>query len=339
MKDIKWGELPFSYIKTNGNVRCYYKDGKWSDVEFTESEELNLHMASASLHYGQQCFEGLKAYRGRDGKIRLFRWKDNAARLVKSAERVLMPEVPEELFEKALKKVVKENTEFVPPFGHGASLYIRPLLIGTNPQIGINPAIEYTFIIFCSPVGPYFKTGFKPVDVVVLREFDRAAPLGTGNVKVGGNYAASLMAAKKAQAAGYSSVMYLDPKEKQYIDECGPANFFGIKGNTYVTPQSPSILPSITNMSLMTLAADMGMNVEQRPVHISELETLQEAGQCGTAAVITPIGRVFDYDNEQEFIFSKDGNAGEISTKLYETLMGIQYGEIEDKHGWVTIVE
>jgi branched-chain amino acid aminotransferase len=338
MKDIKWGELPFSYMKTNGNVRCSYSNDVWSDIEFTSDEHINLHIASASLHYGQQCFEGLKAYRGKDNKIRLFRWQENSLRLNKSADRILMPNVPADLFKKALIRVIKENEEFVPPYGHGASLYIRPLLIGTNPQIGINPAIDYMFLIFCSPVGPYFKAGFSGVDVIIYRDSDRAAPLGTGNVKVGGNYAASLLTLKRAHAAGYNSVMFLDPKEKEYIDECGPANFFAIKDNKYITPKSPSILPSITNMSLMTLATDMGLEVEQRPVHVSELNTFDEAGQCGTAAVITPIKKIFDFEKNQEIVFG-NGKVGDISTKLYETLVGIQYGEIEDKHNWITIIE
>jgi branched-chain amino acid aminotransferase len=233
---------------------------------------------------------------------------------------------------------VKNNERFVPPYESGASLYIRPLLIGTSAQVGVKPAKEYTFLIFVTPVGPYFKEGFKPTPMVIMREYDRAAPLGTGTYKVGGNYAASLKAGEIAHDMGYSAVLYLDAKEKKYIDECGPANFFGIKNNTYITPRSTSILPSITNKSLMQLAEDMGLKVERRVVAEEELATFEEAGACGTAAVISPILRIDDLSEKRSYEISKDGKAGPICEKLYHKLRAIQYGDEPDLYGWVTIV-
>lgn len=339
MDAIDWPNLSFGYIKTDYNVRSYYKDGKWSTPTETTSESIDMHMAATCLHYGQEAFEGLKAFRGKDGKIRIFRMRDNALRMQSSSHGIMLAEVPVEVFEETVLKAVKLNERFVPPYGSGASLYIRPLLIGTSPQVGVKPATEYLFLVFVTPVGPYFKEGFKPTPVVILRGYDRAAPLGTGTVKIGGNYAASLVAGDKAHEMGYSAVLYLDAKEKKYIDECGPANFFGIKNNTYITPLSTSILPSITNKSLMQLAEDMGMKVEQRQIPEEELSTFEEAGQVGTAAVISPILRVDDIDEKKSYVISKDGNAGPVSTKLYNKLKGIQQGEEPDTHGWITIVE
>jgi len=336
---LNWHNLPFAYQKTNGNVRCAFKNGKWGKVEFHESEFINMHIAATCLHYGQECFEGLKAYRGQDDKIRIFRWDENVKRLSESAEYILMPAVPKEIFEEALFTVIRKNKEFIPPYGTGASLYIRPLIIGTEAKVGLNPSSEYLFIIFVSPVGPYFKTGFNPSNVIVERGSDRAAPLGTGHIKIGGNYAASVKATVKAHDLGYSAALYLDPKEKKYIDECGPANFFAIKGNSYITPKSHSILPSITNMSIQVLAKDMGLTVEQRPVAYDELSSFDEVGQCGTAAVISPIGKIIDPDNDKTYTYSKDGKPGPICKKLYETIVGIQYGLIPDTFGWITIID
>jgi branched-chain amino acid aminotransferase len=250
-----------------------------------------------------------------------------------------MAELPVEMFEKMALLAIKKNEHFVPPYESGASLYIRPLMIGTSAQVGVKPSLEYTFIIFVTPVGPYFKEGFKPTPMVIFREYDRAAPLGTGTYKVGGNYAASLVAGEKAHEMGYSAVLYLDAKEKKYIDECGPANFFAIKDNTYITPKSSSILPSITNKSLMQLAEEMGLKVERRPIPEEELETFEEAGACGTAAVISPILRIDDISKNKSYLFCKDGKAGPISLKLYNQLRAIQYGDEPDKYGWVTVVE
>jgi branched-chain amino acid aminotransferase len=232
---------------------------------------------------------------------------------------------------------VKLNEHFIPPYESGATLYIRPLLIGSGAQVGVKPSNEYFFLVFVTPVGPYFKTGFKPVDVMITRDSDRAAPLGTGHVKVGGNYAAGMLAGSIAQKAGYATCLYLDAKEKKYIDECGPANFIGIKNNTYVTPDSKSILPSITNRSLTTLAEEMGMKVERRPVEVSELETFDEVGECGTAAVITPIGKIFDPQTNRVYDYGSE--AGPVSAKLYNLLRAIQYGDAEDTHNWITFVD
>lgn len=339
MDNLDWKNLSFGYIKTDYNVRSFYRNGKWGELEISSSEFLNVHMAATGLHYGQEAFEGMKAYRGKDGKVRIFRWDENAKRLMTSAAGVLMAPVPEELFRKAVMTVVRMNERFVPPYGSGATLYIRPLLYGSGPEVGVKPSSEYAFIVFVSPVGPYFKGGVKPVNMRVCREFDRAAPLGTGNIKVGGNYGASLRAIIKARDEGYANALFLDAKEKKYIDECGPANFFGIKNNTYITPKSESILPSITNMSLMKIAESLGMKVERRPVPIEELAEFDEAGACGTAAVISPICRIDDPVAGKSYEYCKDGEPGVWTMKLYNQLTGIQHGDVEDTFGWVTIVE
>ena len=339
MEQIDWGNIGFGYMKTDFNIRCNYSNGAWGQLEVHESEFLSLHMAATSLHYGQESFEGLKAFRGKDGRIRIFRMKDNALRMQDSSEGTLMAKVPVEVFEEAVLKAVKLNERFVPPYESGASLYIRPVLFGSGPQVGVKPSDEYMFIVFVTPVGPYFKGGFQTTPFVIMRKYDRSAPLGMGKYKVGGNYAASLVAGQKAHELGYSNIFYLDAREKKYIDECGAANFFGIKNNTYVTPKSTSILPSITNKSLMVLAADLGLKVEQRAVSVEELATFEEAGACGTAAVISPIERIDDYDMKISYVFSPDGKPGPISDKLYHKLRGIQYGDEPDTHGWVTIVD
>jgi len=250
----------------------------------------------------------------------------------------MMEQFPVDMFEEAILKVVKLNERFVPPYESGASLYIRPLLIGTGAKVGVSPSDEYLFMVFVTPVGPYFKGGFKPANMVIMREFDRAAPQGTGTVKIGGNYAASLKSGEIAHQKGYASVLYLDSKEKKYIDECGAANFFMIKGNTYATPQSNSVLPSITNKSLCQLAEDMGMKVERRHITVEELSDFDEVGACGTAAVITPIGRIDDADTGKSYVFSKDGEPGETCLKLYHALRAIQYGEAPDNYGWTTLI-
>ena len=308
MKEIDWANLSFGYMKTDYNVRINFRNGAWGELEVSSDEHLNLHMAATCLHYGQEAFEGLKAFRGKDGKVRIFRLEENAARLQSTCQGILMAELPTERFKEAILKVVKLNERFIPPYETGASLYIRPLLIGTSAQVGVHPAEEYMFVVFVTPVGPYFKGGFSTNPYVIIREFDRAAPHGTGIYKVGGNYAASLRANKKAHDLGYSCEFYLDAKEKKYIDECGAANFFGIK-------------------------------VERRPIPEEELETFEEAGACGTAAVISPIQRIDDLENGKSYVISKDGKPGPICTKLYNKLRGIQYGDEPDTHGWVTIVE
>jgi len=339
MENIDWGSLPFGYRKTDYNLRCYYRNGKWGEIELSSSEYIPMHIAATSIHYGQEAFEGLKAFQGKDGKVRVFRWKDNSERMRKSAKGILMAEVPEDLFGTMMKKAIELNRRFVPPYGTGASLYIRPLLIGTGAEVGVKPADEYMFMIFVTPVGPYFKEGFNPVDILITPNIDRAAPLGTGHIKVGGNYAGSLTALKLAHDKGYASAMFLDAKEKKYIDEAGPANFFGIKNNTYITPASESILPSITNKSLQEIARSIGMNVEVRPVPIEELSTFEEAGACGTAAVISPIRKVVNNNTGEEIDICPDCKPGKMSRLLYDKLIAIQNGDAPDEFGWVETLD
>jgi len=339
MENTDWKNLPFSFIKTDYNVRSYFKNGSWSELEISSSEYINIHMAATSLHYGQEAFEGLKAYRDKEGSIRVFRWNENAKRMVNSAKGIKMEPVPEKLFGEAVRKVVSLNKKFVPPHGHGATLYIRPLLIGSGPEVGVKPSKEYMFMIFVTPVGPYFKEGFKPVDIMICRKYDRAAPLGTGSYKVGGNYAASLRSLDESHSQGFATALYLDAKEKKYIDEAGPANFFGIKNNTYITPKSHSILPSITNMSLMELARDMGMAVENRPVSVDELDSFDEVGACGTAAVISPVRKIIDPDTNKIYTYANDNQPGPVSTELYNRLLAIQFGDEEDKFGWMEKID
>jgi branched-chain amino acid aminotransferase len=338
MESFDWQNMPFGYHKTDYNVRCYYRNGKWGELEVSSSEYINVHMAATGLHYGQEAFEGLKAYRGKDGKIRLFRWQENAKRMIETAKYILMAEITEQLFFDAVVKAVELNKQYIPPYGTGATLYIRPLLFGTGAQVGVKPADEYLFIIFVTPVGAYFKEGFKPVDVMICREYDRAAPHGTGHIKVGGNYAASLKSLAEGHQKGFSTVVYLDAKEKKYIDECGPANFFGVKGNKYITPKSSSILPSITNKSICELAEHIGLEVERRPVPVEELAEFSETGECGTAAVISPIRKIVDPDNNKIYDYCPNNEAGPVCTKLYNTLTAIQFGEQPDPFGWTTVI-
>ncbi|OFX39346.1 MAG: branched chain amino acid aminotransferase [Bacteroidetes bacterium GWA2_40_15] len=339
METLDWKNLPFGYLKTDYNVRCVHKDGKWGKLEVSASEYIDIHIAATGLHYGQEAFEGMKAYMGKDGKIRLFRWEENAKRFCSSADGVKMAVVPVEMFREAIFKVINLNRKFIPPYGSGATLYIRPLLFGSGAEVGVKPASEYTFLVFVTPVGPYFKEGIKPVNMLICRDFDRAAPLGTGIYKVGGNYAASMRAITAARNGGYSNTIFLDAKEKKYIDECGPANFFGIKDNTYITPKSESILNSITNMSLIDIARSFGMKAERRPIAVEELAEFTETGACGTAAVITPIAKIVDPDMNMIYEYCRDGKPGPLSMMLYERLMAIQCGDAEDEFGWITIVE
>ena len=339
MENLNWECLPFGYIKTDFNVRCFYKDGKWGDLEISSSEYIDIHIAATGLHYGQEAFEGLKAYMGKDGKIRLFRWEENAKRLVASADGIKMEAFPVDMFGEALFKVIQLNKKYIPPYGSGATLYIRPLLYGSGAEVGVKPASEYTFLVFVTPVGPYFKGGMKPVNMLICRDVDRAAPMGTGIYKVGGNYAASMRAIIAARTGGYSNTIFLDAKEKKYVDECGPANFFGIKDNTYITPKSESILNSITNMSLIEIAGSLGMKTERRQVPVDELSTFTEAGACGTAAVISPIGKIFDPEKNKIYEYCKNGEPGIQTLKLYKKLTAIQNGDEPDPFGWVTIVD
>jgi branched-chain amino acid aminotransferase len=295
-------------------------------------------MAATALHYGQEVFEGLKAFRGKDGRIRIFRLEENARRIRESAKGILMEPIPEDLFREMVIKAVQLNERFIPPYGSGASLYIRPLEIGMSARVGVKPSDEYLFLILVTPVGPYFKTGFGCTNICIMRDYDRVAPKGTGRWKVGGNYAASLTAGEHAHELGYSAVLYLDPKEKKYIDECGPANFYAIKDGKYITPASESILPSITNMSLQQLAKDMGIEVECRHITVDELSECTEAAACGTAAVASPVGEIDDLDTKKKYVIAKDGKPGPITTALYNTLNAIRLGEAEDIHGWNTVL-
>lgn len=336
---IDWSSLGFGYVPTDYNVRCYYRNGKWGEIEISSSETIEMHIAATCLHYGQEIFEGLKAFRGKDGKVRVFRPMENCRRIQESARGIMMEPITDEKFMEMVEMAVKLNERFIPPYGSGASLYIRPVEVGMTARVGVKPADEYCFIILVTPVGPYFKSGFKPTNICIMREFDRVAPRGTGRWKVGGNYAASLQAGEKAHEMGYSAVLYLDPKEKKYLDECGPANFYAIKDGAYITPASDSILPSITNDSLMQLAADMGLKVERRHIAVEEIPTFSEAAACGTAAVCSPVGEIDDLDTGEKHIIAKDGKPGPVTQRLYDTLNGIRLGEVEDTHNWNVILD
>ncbi|HPQ51654.1 MAG TPA: branched-chain amino acid aminotransferase [Spirochaetota bacterium] len=331
--DLDWGNLPFGYVKTDYNIKYSYKNGTWSGGELSQDEFLHLHMAAPALHYGQQAFEGLKVFETVDGRIAAFRPDENARRLRKSCDRIYMPQVPDEIFLEAVRKVVQANVKYVPPFGTGASLYVRPLLIGVGPKVGLGPADEYIFIVFATPVGPYYKGGFTPVKALVVEEFDRAAPVGVGDCKVGGNYAAGLRGGEVGKEKGYPVVLYLDPKEKKFIDEFSTSNFMAIHGKKYISPNSQTILPSITNKSLATISEDMGLTVEKRQVSIDEIENFDEVGAVGTAAVITPVSLIHYRGKDMKF---GDGDkAGPVITELYNRLTKIQTGEMEDTHGWL----
>jgi len=336
MANIDWNSLGFDYRKTDWNVRYTFSDGKWSAMEVSDDEYIKMHMSAYCLHYGLELFEGLKAFRGVDGKVRLFRVADNARRLRASAERLCLPVPTMDMIIEGCKEVVRRNEKFIPPYGTGASLYLRPVMFGTTVGLGVKPAKDAMLIIYASPVGAYFKEGIKPIEVAIDREQDRAAPRGTGDVKVGGNYAASIHSGQNAHALGYSNVLYLDAATHTHIEEFGAANFFGIKNGNYVTPKSPSILPSITNMSLRQLAVDLGMTVEERDVPVEELSTFEEVGACGTAAVISPVSKIFDMQTKK--VYTYGDRVGEMSMKLYTLLQDIQYGRKEDEHGWCTVV-
>ncbi|MBE2894116.1 branched-chain amino acid aminotransferase [Spirabiliibacterium falconis] len=335
---IDWANLGFSYIKTDYRFIAHWKDGKWSQGELTTDNTLHISEGSTALHYGQQSFEGLKAYRCKDGSINLFRPDQNAKRLQKSCQRLLMPEVPTEMFIQACKQVVRANERFVAPYGFGATLYLRPLIIGVGDNIGVHPAPEFIFTVFCCPVGAYFKGGMKPTNFIVS-DYDRAAPNGTGAAKVGGNYAASLLPGHLAHERQFGDCIYLDPKTHTKIEEVGSANFFGItRDHKFVTPFSPSILPSITKYSLLELARDrLGLEAVEGDVYIDKLDDFTEAGACGTAAVITPIGGIQYKDDFH--VFYSETEVGPITQKLYDELTGIQFGDKPAPNGWIIKVD
>ena len=336
MENWDWAGLGFNYYKTDWNARYTYTEGRWSDMIITDDEYIQMHMSAFCLHYGIELFEGLKAFRGVDNKVRLFRVEDNAERLRSSAERLCLPVPSAEMIIDACIEVIKRNERFIPPYGTGASFYLRPVMFGTSAGLGVKPSTDAMLIVYGSPVGAYFKEGIKPIKVAIDREQDRAAPRGTGDAKVGGNYASSLLSGTRAHKLGYSNVLYLDAAEHKYLEECGAANFFGIKEGQYITPKSNSILPSITNKSLREVARDLGLEVEDRRIMVEELPTFDECGACGTAAVISPIGEIHDMQTGETYHYGNE--VGEISLKLYNRLQDIQYGRAEDTHGWCTIV-
>jgi len=331
---LDWKNLGFTFIPTYGHAQSDFTNGKWGAVRFETNPNFNIHVAANCLHYGQAIFEGLKAFRTRDGKVVMFRPDRNAARFQLSAERLCMEAPSPDLFLEACRTAVAKNLDFLPPHGTGASLYLRPLLIGTEPMVGVKASSTFSFIVLVTPVGPYYKDGFHPVDALVMLDYDRAAPKGTGRAKMAGNYAASLKPGMLAKEKGFPIVLYSDPKENKYVDEFGTSNFIGITpGGEYQTPDSASILQSVTNESLQILAEDMGLKVSRGPIALDKLDQFSEVGACGTAAVITPI-RSITYG---EKVFSYAGTNPTL-TKLYHGLQAVQYGEVPDKHKWLSEV-
>ena len=338
-KNIDWENLGFGYIETEKRYVSNYKDGAWDEGTLTEDANVVISECACVLQYAQTIFEGMKAYTTEKGQIVIFRPDLNAKRMSDSAKRLEMPVFPEDRFVDAVVKVVEANKAYVPPYGSGATLYLRPYMFGSNAVIGVKPADEYQFRVFATPVGPYFKGGVKPL-TICISDFDRAAPQGTGNIKAGLNYAMSLHAIVSAHKNGFDENMYLDAATRTKVEETGGANFlFVTKDGKVVTPKSDSILPSITRRSLMTVAKDyLGLEVEEREVYLDELKDFAECGLCGTAAVISPVGKVVDHGKEICFPSGMD-QMGEITQKLYDTLTGIQMGRIEAPEGWIQVVE
>lgn len=338
-KNIDWSNIGFGYIKTDKRYVSNFKNGAWDEGTLTDDANIVLSECAGVLQYAQTVFEGLKAYTTEDGRIVCFRPDLNASRMADSAKRLEMPAFPEDRFVKAVEETVRANAGFVPPYGSGATLYIRPYMFGTNPVIGVKPADEYQFRMFCTPVGPYFKGGAKPITIKVS-DFDRAAPHGTGHIKAGLNYAMSLHAIVTAHQEGYDENMYLDAATRTKVEETGGANFiFVTKDGTVVTPKSNSILPSITRRSLMVVAEKyLGLKVEHREVYFDEVKDFAECGLCGTAAVISPVGKIVDHGKEICFPSGME-KMGPVIQKLYDTLTGIQWGKLPDKYGWTVPVE
>ncbi|AZC95139.1 branched-chain amino acid aminotransferase [Pseudomonas chlororaphis] len=336
-ESINWDKLGFDYIKTDKRYLSHWRNGEWDKGTLTEDNVLHISEGSTALHYGQQCFEGLKAYRCKDGSINLFRPDQNAARMQRSCARLLMPQVSTEQFVAACQEVVRANERFIPPYGTGGALYLRPFVIGVGDNIGVRTAPEFIFSIFAIPVGAYFKGGLTPHNFLIS-SYDRAAPQGTGAAKVGGNYAASLMPGSEAKKKHFADCIYLDPLTHSKIEEVGSANFFGIThDDKFVTPKSPSVLPGITRLSLIELAKTrLGLEVIEGDVLIDKLSDFKEAGACGTAAVITPIGGI-EYQNKLH-VFYSEKEVGPITQKLYKELTGVQTGDIEAPAGWIVKV-
>ncbi len=333
-KNIDWGKLGFSYVRTDKRYVSLYRDGAWDEGRLTEDENITMNECACVLQYAQTCFEGMKAYTTEKGQIVCFRPDLNAARMASSCRRLRMPVFPEDRFLEAVVETVRANAQWVPPFGSGASLYIRPFMFGSDAIIGVKPATEYQFRVFATPVGPYFMGGVKPLKVRIS-DLDRAAPRGTGHVKAGLNYAMSLYNIMDAHDQGYDENVYVDSASRTYIEETGGANIVFIKGNTLVTPQSDTILPSITRRSLLYVAKEyLGMEVEERPVALSEIGGFTECGLCGTAAVISPVGIIDDHGKEIKY-----AGMGDKIQKLYDTLTGIQMGRLPAPEGWITVIE
>eukprot|EP00539_Tryblionella_compressa_P000928 CAMPEP_0178738452 /NCGR_PEP_ID=MMETSP0744-20121128/3520_1 /TAXON_ID=913974 /ORGANISM="Nitzschia punctata, Strain CCMP561" /LENGTH=415 /DNA_ID=CAMNT_0020391071 /DNA_START=131 /DNA_END=1375 /DNA_ORIENTATION=+ len=338
--DTAWEDLGFEFRPTNSHIQIQHKNGEWQEPELVKEPYINLHIGATALHYGQACFEGLKAFCHENGEVVCFRPEENAARMQSSCRRILMPELPTDKFCDAVQKVVQDNIEYVPPYGSNGALYIRPLLFGSGPRIGLQPADEYTFIILVIPVGDYYQGGLsKPVDALVITDYDRAAPQGVGAVKVAGNYAADLLPNMESKKKGFPISLYLDAKTQTMIEEFSTSNFVGINNSKklYVTPKSNSVLPSITNKSLMQIARDEGYTVEERDVPLEELADFDEVLAVGTAVVVTPVGSVTIVDSEtgKEKVY-EFGNReiGESTKQLYQRVRAIQNGEVDDRHGW-----
>ena len=333
-KNIDWGNIGFGYMQTDYRYVSTYKNGQWDDGQLTTDANITMSECACVLQYAQTCFEGMKAYTTEDGKIVCFRPDLNAARMVESAQRLKMPAFPEEKFLDAIRQTVKANAAWVPPYGSGASLYLRPFMFGWDSIIGVKPANVYQFRVFATPVGPYFKGGVKPL-TVRISDYDRAAPRGTGHVKAGLNYAMSLYAIVDAHEKGYDENIYLDSATRSHIEETGGANIIFIKGNTLVTPKSDTILPSITRRSIVHVAKEyLGMEVEEREVSLDEIDQFEECGLCGTAAVISPVGTIDDHGRLVNY-----AGFGPKIQKLYDTLTGIQMGRIEAPEGWIMEIE
>jgi len=333
-KNIDWGNLSFGYVQTDYRFVANYKDGAWEEGGLTTDANITMNECAGVLQYAQTCFEGMKAYTTEDGRIVCFRPDLNAARMAQSCERLKMPVFPEEKFVEAIVETVRANAAWVPPFGSGASLYLRPYMFGSNPVIGVKPATEYQFRVFATPVGPYFKGGIRPL-TLRISDLDRAAPRGTGHVKAGLNYAMSLYNIVDAHEQGYDENVYVDSETRTCIEETGGANIIFIKGNTLVTPKSSTILPSITRRSLLQVAKDyLGMDVEEREVKLTEIGEFEECGLCGTAAVISPVGKIVDHGKEYAY-----AGFGPKIQKLYDTLTGIQMGRLEAPEGWIQVIE
>ena len=339
--DTDWSDLGFEYRPTNSYISITHKDGEWGTPELVKEPYLKLHIGATALHYGQACFEGLKAFHHKDGSVNVFRAPENAARMQSSCERLMMPVLPTETFVEAVTAVVRDNIEFVPPYGSNGALYIRPLLFGSGPRIGLQPADEYTFLILVIPVGDYYKGGLSsPVDALVIEDFDRAAPRGVGSVKVAGNYAADLLPNMISKNKGFPIGLYLDAATQTQIEEFSTSNFVGIRSDSkqYITPKSPSVLPSITNKSLMTIAEDEGFTVEARNVSVDELSDMDEVLAVGTAVVVTPVGSITRLDDDGEVVkkyeFGEPDEIGPTTLRMYDRVRAIQNGEAEDIHGW-----